>query len=498
MIWSELLQIGEHRGSTIYVVGGYLRDLFLGRVSHDLDLLVETAALDTARLLANRLWGTFVLLDAQRGVGRVVCSHGSFLEIDVAQIQANSMEQDLRARDLTINSLALPINQQTVTNLTTLEEYPVGSPEWTAARDALGFHLVDPSGGLGDLEAGVLRTNSLEILQQDPLRVLRVLRFGTVLGFGLEPQTGSWLKVAADGLTNVSAERIRDEVFSMFTSPQAANGVDQAAQLGILSGFWPEAATMKSTQQNHHHNVDVWVHCLTALRCLEQLLSQADLIPQDVRLPLLARLDKPFGRTGRTFRQLLKWVALFHDVGKPAARGLREDGRITFYGHDKAGAGLIHHMASRLALSNKEAQWAKKIVTMHMRPLMLFNAKGAGIQARYRVFRDLGDEALEVLLLSLSDMEAKMVFSADREEQIPYRKFIIDLCREFLTQPENLFPQPLISGRDIMASCPDIPQNTIGKLLQKVADVQGAGKIATRDQAIAWVQEHYTIFADKK
>lgn len=486
MIWNEILQIGEHRGNTIYIVGGYLRDLFLSRESHDLDLVVETAALDTARMLANRLWGTFVLLDAQRGVGRVVCSHGSLKEIDVAQLQATSLEQDLRARDLTINSLALPINEQTVTHLTTLEGCPVGSQEWLAARATLRPSLIDPSGGLRDLEAGLLRTNSLETLQQDPLRVLRVIRFLTALSFALDAQTRDWLTVAASGLINVSAERIRDEVFSIFSSPQSVKGMELAAHLGILPNFWPEAETMKSTKQNHHHTVDVWVHCLTALGCLEQLFRQPDLIPKDVRAPLVARLEQPFGRTGRTYGQLLKWVALFHDVGKPVARGVREDGRITFYGHDKAGSHLIQQMASRLALSNKEAQWAEKMVAMHMRPLMLFSAKGAGSQARYRVFRDLGDVALEALLLSLADMEAKMRFSAEREEQLPYRNFIFDLCREFLAKPEALFPQPLIGGRDIIEYCPDIPQNAIGQLLKELADKQGAGTITSREQALAW------------
>ncbi|HEX3030718.1 MAG TPA: HDIG domain-containing protein [Bacillota bacterium] len=487
MIWRELLEMAEDKGITIWIVGGYLRDLFLGRDSHDLDLLVETEALNLARQLADRLAGTFVPLDPVRGVGRVVFRQGTMKSIDVAQIQGLTLEQDLKARDLTINSLALPISRQTLPWLDQLVSQAAERP--LAARESLGPFLVDVCGGLEDLSNGLLRTNSLEILQQDPLRVLRVIRVGTILNFELEENTYSWLRVAAPGLAAVSGERVRDEVFHLLNSSHAAKGVEQAVELGILPVIFPEMALMADTAQNHHHKVDVWVHCLTTLRSLEELITWEELLPAELRKPLLDRLNSPFGKTGRTYSQLLKWVALFHDVGKPASRGIREDGRITFYGHDKAGSEVIQKMALRLVLSNREAYWAKKLVAMHMRPLMLYNAKGAGRQARYRFFRDLGEEALEVLALSLADMAAKNVFVPDQEEQSGYIGFVSELCREFLSRPEPLFPKQLVTGRDIVQLHPDISRSAIGQLLKKIRDKQGDGSIVTREQALNFIRE---------
>lgn len=501
MLWKEIentITAGNHE---CYVVGGFLRDLYLGRPVHDLDLVVESGALKLARELADRVGGSFVLLDAEHKIGRVICNdlqaicnteiqNTEIREIDLAEFQGPSLEADLKARDFTVNALALPLNRETLQNLQDMLITRPQSEDWQLTREKLLANTLDPCAGLEDLKRKLIRAQSKEVFRQDPLRMLRAVRFSCQLGWPLEETTQAWITEYHEEIHKVSAERIRDEIFAVLKQPAAAAYVKAATDdLGLWPVIWPEIQAMADTEQNHHHAVDVWVHCLTTLESLERILANPRELPGDIRKGLFNQLKKPLGRCPRRRQDLLKWVALFHDVGKTRTKGRRPDGRITFYGHDRAGGEIIAAMAHRLMLGNKETQLAQRLVTMHMRPLQLYSLNQVSPKARFRFFRDLGSEAIEVLLLAMADFEAKVAFRGSREELADYRQFIYDLLRLYIRRPARIFPPKLISGKDIITYFPGLPHKLIGKILDEVYEAQGEGKVTTRAEALAWLEE---------
>jgi poly(A) polymerase len=164
------------------------------------------------------------------------------------------------------------------------------------------------------------------------------------------------------------------------------------------------------------------------------------------------------------------------------------------------GSELITLMAQKLKLSKKEQLLAKKIVSMHMRPLQLFSLKQLSNRAYHRLFRDFGNETMEILVLALADMEAKVVFRGTEAELTKYREFIFDLLRMYINQPELIFPPKIISGQELINLYPQLPKPDIGKVLRALTMTQTLGQISTKEEALAWlgtyINKHYPRSAD--
>ncbi len=488
MIWQAIEEIFDESEREGYLVGGFLRDSYLGRPVHDLDIIVPTGALEVARSLADRLGGSFVVLDAQRQTGRVVCHRQEINVIDIAEYQGNSLEVDLLSRDLTINALALPINRANLVDLATLHITKRDSAKWQRLKQDLISKTLDYSDGLADLDRQIIRLQAERVILADPVRMLRAVRLAGQLAWPLEHHTKQWIIQHAGLLSSVAPERVRDEIFTVLALSNSAQFLQTLVlELGILQQTWPETILMEATEQNHHHAVNVWIHSLKTYECIERILNSPQDFPEDIRKPLFEQLTKPIGRFPRSREQLLKWTALFHDVGKTRTQGRREDGRITFYGHEQVGGEMIVKMAQNLMLSKIETQLAHKLDALHMRSLQVFSLKQIPRRARFRLFRYLGEEALEVLLLALADMEAKLAFRGTQQELEEYREFIFSLMRLYISKPEVIFPPKIISGKELISLYPHLPKASIGKILNDINLTQGIGKITNRDEGLAWL-----------
>lgn len=208
--------LSEHFGDQpAYLVGGCVRDRLLGRRFADLDLIV-TDSLRHARALARRLGAAFVPLDAERGTARLVLADGG--QIDLSE-PGGSLDQDLRRRDFTINAIACP-----------LAEWPADTPTW-----------IDPTGGLADLAAGVVRAAGEGSLADDPLRCLRAYRFAVQLGFVIEPATREQIRAAAPGLATIASERVLQEWLPLIEAGAAADGLADMAADRVLEELLPGA-----------------------------------------------------------------------------------------------------------------------------------------------------------------------------------------------------------------------------------------------------------------
>ena len=207
------------QGIVAYLVGGTVRDALLLRESCDIDLAVADGAIALARRLADHLHGAYVPLDEPRGVGRAVFfTEGGLQHVDVAALRGPDIEADLRARDYTVNAMAVPMG-----------------PAWGA--------LIDPTGGQQDLAAGVLRVASRLAYQDDPLRILRGIRLQASLGFTIVPETESLMRDWLPELVRPSGERIRDEILSLLSCDAPAPALSYGQALGAFQVVLPPSIT---------------------------------------------------------------------------------------------------------------------------------------------------------------------------------------------------------------------------------------------------------------
>src|SRR5215208_3852679 len=239
----------------IYLVGGAVRDMLLNRVSHDLDFAVPSNGIALARRVANAINADFMVLDAERDTGRVIVTDegGSRTYLDFATYRgipisnsANSIEEDLHARDFTINAVAFNLRTQTI---------------------------LDPLNGASDIRAKIIRACSPTSLEDDPVRILRAIRQAAALGFKIELGTRKTMKQAAPLLPNISPERLRDELFKILEGRKPDASMRALEMLGIFPHLLPELSTMKGVKQSAPHIDDVWEHTLSVLRYLEDILS---------------------------------------------------------------------------------------------------------------------------------------------------------------------------------------------------------------------------------
>lgn len=441
------------------LVGGVVRDACLGRATGaDVDVAVPRGALELARRVADRVGGAFVALDLERGAGRVVTGEG---RLDLTDFRAPTLEEDLHGRDFTVNALAVPVRE--------------------LLRRGVAA-IADPTGGLADLMARRLRLASPGVLVADPLRALRAVRLAELLGLRITPATARAVALVAPRLNTVSAERVRDELLGLVALPAAARALRRADRLGVLAAVLPEVEPMRSTAQPPPHRFDVLEHSLRAVAGADEVVTRVgDLEPFGEELA--GHLGAPLGG-GVTRTHLLKLAALLHDVAKPETRQV-VNGRVRFFGHELAGAVRAREIGARLRLPGTVCAALERLVRHHLRPMHLGEAGVVTARARYRLYRDLGAETRDLLLLALVDAAA--VRGQSPVTLWPRATLIRDLLAGWAVQQRAAAEPPLVRGEDVMARYGLSPGPEVGRLLRHAREAQDLGLVRTREEALAYL-----------
>lgn len=477
----------------VYLVGGAVRDALLGKPVHDLDFVLPERAMPAGRKVANALGIDFFPMDTERDTARLIQAQpdGSRLFLDFAGLRALDLESDLRDRDFTINAMALDLRQLQT--------------------------LIDPLQGAQDLRNKVIRPCSEASLLNDPVRALRGIRLATALGYQLLPETRQLIRQALPRLPQVSAERLRDEIFRILDGPQPATAMHILAILGGLPYTLPELSPLAGVSQSPPHTLDVWSHTLGVVQKLSAIFNI--LAPQHnpeaadnwtmglislrlgrYRQQLHEHLTTPLN-PDRSLRALLLLAALYHDSAKPQTRRVEENGRIRFFEHDELGAKLVAERAARLHLSNDEIERLKLTVRHHMRPILLAQpgedhpeGKMPTRRAIYRFFRSNGSAGVDICLLSLADTLATYGSALPQETWTYQLDVIRSLLESWWEKPaEHVSPPALLSGHHLMQTLalPGGPQ--IGQLLELIREAQAAGEISTQEEALqlarAWLEK---------
>ena len=457
------VQTAAGRSRSPVLVGGAVRDARLASTRRpgpaDLDVAVESGALDIAGRVAARLGGAFVPLDPERGAARVLARG---ICLDVTDWRAPTLEDDLAARDFTVNALAVPVRE-----LLSRGRAPI----------------VDPTGGLADLRARRLRAHDPRVLTEDPLRTLRGVRLEAALGFRLTDETVRAIRLAAPALDRVAAERVRDELLAMLALPQAGRALRRLDALGLLRVIVPEVEPMRGSTQPAPHRFPVLEHSLRAVAGADTVLARLrELSPFGDELA--AHVAEELGGGVRR-EQILKLAALLHDVSKPETRRLI-DGRIRFFEHDVLGAARARAIAERLRLPARARGVLEKLVRHHLRPGHLAAAGRVTPRARYRFFRDLGEDTRDLLLLNLVDAAA--VTGVSPLAIWRRASLVRDLLRGWEeTARAGAEAAPLVRGEDVMARFGIAPGPEVGRLLERAREAQSLGLVSTREEALAYL-----------
>lgn len=457
----ELLSFLEKKKfEEVWLVGGAVRDLLLGKETlEDLDLAVPQSPVPAGILFARQHHQGFVVLDEERAVLRLVHSdEDGVVTLDLNRFKGPDIEADLRARDFTMNALAVRLRSNDLQ-----KPLPV-------------FDCLD---GVTHLEQRELHACSENSFRDDPLRLLRAFRFVSRLDGVLAPALVTLIKQDAEHLVGVSGERVRDELFKILSVPDSVRWVRELDGTGLLKHVLPELEATRGVTQNEWHHLDVFDHSLASLETFEELVRGGLTFPGG---DSLGRFLKEGTTGGRTYLQLYKLLCLIHDLAKVPCRQEESTGRVIFHGHEMTGAGMAETIAERLRLSNHEKEVLMRGVKNHMRPGVIVQ-QGISERRLFRYFSETGREGVAIALFSLADRLAAR--GSGQAEDLPeFQTGILSIIAEFFRQMEFRRPAPLISGGDLIRELQLQPGPRFREILEKVAEAQFLKQISTRAEAL--------------
>ena len=444
-------------GIEAWLVGGVVRDALLERPLGDVDLAVAGDAEVAARAASRALGGPRFALSEEFGAWRVL-SRGREVACDVSPLQGETIEQDLARRDLALNAVAVPL---------------------------AGGEPIDPFGGLADAEAGLLRVLGPQSYADDPLRALRLVRLAAELAMRPDAETERLTTEAAPRLTEPSGERVFAELRRLLVAPGALDGLELARRLGVLSAVLPEIDALQGVEQSHYHHLDVYGHTIAVLEQQIELLAPGELeqLFGDAAPELRAVLDEPLA-DGLTRAEALRFGALFHDVAKPGTRGVREDGRVTFVGHDAAGQDVVRDVFRRLRASERLRSHVGALTRHHLALGFLVHERPLDRAAIYGYLSRCHPVEVDVSVLSCADRLATRGRNA--EGAIAAH---LDVARELIGPALRWHaegpPRPPLRGDELAAALGIEPGPELGRLLARLGEAAYTGEATTRDEAVA-------------
>ena len=460
-------EVADQMGVEAYVVGGYVRDLFLERPSKDIDVVVVGSGIEIAQALCDRL-GRGAHLSVFKNFGTAqVHWHGEEIEFVGARresyshdsrkpiVEEGTLEDDQLRRDFTINAMAICLNSQRF------------------------GELVDPFDGVWDMEDRLIATPTDPdvTFSDDPLRMMRCIRFATQLNFEIEPETFEALQRNRERISIISQERIADELQKIMASNAPARGWELLFQCGLLDIIFPELSALQGVEVvgGRAHKDNFW-HTLEVLTNVVKVQRSADYQPSVVR-------EWPEG--GDVW---LRWAALLHDIGKPRTKRFDATLGWTFHNHNFVGEKMVPQIFRKLKLPmDDRMKYVQKLVSLHMRPIVIADEEVTDSAVRRLLF-EAGDDIDDLMLLCEADITSKNQQRKQRfldNFQLVRRK-LVDL--EERDRIRNF--QPPVSGDEIMERFHLPPSKEVGVLKTALKDAILDGIIPNEhDAALAFVIE---------
>ncbi|HST38939.1 MAG TPA: HDIG domain-containing protein [Conexibacter sp.] len=440
----------------VWLVGGAVRDHLLGRVTKDLDLAVGGDVEAAARALGRAAKAAVFPLSEDFGAWRVIGRDGGW-QADLAPLAGASIEDDLAQRDFTLNAIAEPL---------------------------AGGDPIDPTGGRADLAARRLRMVSPRSFRDDPLRVMRLARFACELELEVDADTLAAAALQAQRLADVAQERVFAELRRVVAAADPLAGLALMDDVGATAAVLPELAALHGVEQSAYHHLDVHGHTLAVLAetvALER--DPAAVFGAEHGARLAELLAQPFSDE-LTRSTALRFGALLHDIAKPQTRGVMDNGRVTFYDHDRQGADLSRAILTRLKTSERLKAHVAALARHHLRLGFLVHERPLTARKVHWYVTRCAPVEVDVSLLSVADRLATRGRKAD-EAIAKHLELARELIGPALAWEAGERPAPLIRGDELASALEIRPGPRIGELLAELEAAQYAGEVATREEAVA-------------
>ena len=431
-------EVADELGRECYVVGGYVRDIFLKRTSNDMDFVTVGSGIEVASAVAARIgrrahlaifksFGTAQVKTREWELEFVGARRESYhRESRNPIVEDGSLDDDQRRRDFTINAMAICLN-----------------------KGRYG-ELLDPFDGLGDLARRIIRTplDPDITFSDDPLRMMRAVRFATQLDFDIFPETMQAITRNAKRIGIITRERIAEELMKIMRSPHPSRGFTLLDQSGLLPLIFPELAAMKGVNvMNGRAHKDNFLH---TMQVLDNVAAASD-------------------------NEWLRWAALLHDIGKPVCKRWDDQQGWTFHNHNLVGERMIPKIFGKMRLPlNEHMKYVKKLVGLHMRPIALVEDEVTDSAVRRLLF-DAGDDIDDLMTLCKADITSK------NQEKVKRFKENFDLVKQKLVDIEEKDRvrnfQPPIDGQEVMDTFGLKPSREVGEIKDVIKEAILEGDI---------------------
>jgi poly(A) polymerase len=446
-VLSRLSRLAKEKKIPLFLVGGYLRDLLLGTPGKDYDFVLPKDASLFIETIEEALHFQFFKVgkEEMNTTTYRVIKEGTF--VDLTFLQGETIKEDLQRRDFTVNAVAFSLQDET-------------------------FHWVE--GTLEDLGKKLIRTVSNRSIDQDPLRMLRAVRYLCTLdGFIMDKKLKEEISLKKWKITSLSGERIKTELDQILLSPQPAIGIKSIYESDLLLTLFPELKGLETVGQNEHHHLDVLSHTLLVVEKISWASKWVDRNHQEISLNQEDRLS-------------LYYAALFHDIGKKDTYSKDEKERIHFYHHESLSVQAAKRIMERLRFSNFMKSRVLCLVKNHMRILNLsLETKETALK---RLVHQIADETPLLVILTLADKEASRGILSIQIDEV-----VEEHCLRILAlfkEKDIVHPPPFITGHDVMAlGYSSGPR--VGQILNFICQKQVEGEIKNREEALKILRERF-------
>ncbi len=438
----QIGRIADQAEVEAYVVGGYVRDLLLGRGDQDVDIVVLGDGIAFARRVARSLGINTVVAFERFGTAMIPVPGGKVEVVGARrevyssgsrdpEVAAGTLQDDLLRRDFTVNAMAASLNAGTF------------------------GRLLDPLGGQVDLESRLLRTplDPRKTFEDDPLRIMRAFRFAAQLGFRVDQAAFAAARALRERLAIVSQERITEEFLKIMMAEKPSIALKLMAETGVLDLVFPEIAQMAGVdQRREHHHKDVFLHTCAVVDNIARFTDSL----------------------------WLRFVALVHDVAKPRTKAFKEGTGWTFHGHEEVGARMMKKVFQRMRLPLEHLPYVEKLVRLHLRPMVLVEEEVTDSAVRRLAF-EAGPDIDDLMKLCRADITSKnpaLVAKYLRNYDI-----VVGKIAEVEERDRLRSWQPPVKGDEIMAVCGLEPGRKVGELKKAIEEAILEGRIPNEHDA---------------
>lgn len=439
----------------IYLVGGAVRDLLSDNEIFDRDLIVtdEDAGV-FARKVADFFGGVFIPLDEENKIYRVVLSDKQNY-LDITNPAGSSLVKDLTRRDLTINAVAINIRSG---------------------------EIVDLFGGIEDFQNRIIRGICDENFIDDPLRMLRIFRFHSVLGFDIDDSLVSVVRNNSELVLKPAKERVEYELMKLFNGlyvPQALLKMDESQVLELLFPFVRE---LKRVPPNAHHHLDLFNHSIETIRQLDILFENSC---DEVKNHLLKADFGGFSRLAH-----LRLACFMHDIGKFSTWTIEEDtGRHRFIKHEDAGSKMAEKFLKSMCFSNRQISYITYIIKNHMYPAAVVSSPELSEKVMMRYIRKSEDNAIDNILIAQADRLSARGPEVSDDMVKNNIEGLNNLLEYYLKIKDTLKPLPkLLDGNEVMKILNIKPSKRLGEIMEALHEAQISGDVLTKEDAVSFVK----------